>query len=495
LVLTDKNTDTKVDFSEPKTEKSPLNISRNELWEPIVFLLGMTMLGLRFPLGYLLAPFMLIRAYTRDKYHFIVMLTIFCGGYALAIPDLLVIKNWFALFAICLVAMLVIKKDNAILRKTIIANLLFGVFLVAIALTAEESMKIQFRGIIRYLMFIYFIIPFLVFSRTEFDMKVFMRTCMIYLLIIAVFYIIDAFIFCGFVLVPHCHFGGKDPSTFYALRWAPLSMNIPRKYPYGLYILSLCIYPITKYYKLTKWQWVILIVSIAITRTYTFISGVLICFLLATGNFKRILKYGVGIIVALVCLYFVDDKIGYHGESNESTFRIASTVNQIVSLDAVQDDEDLSEFGSGRTAQVLPKLELLYDMGREWLGFGFIDRELTKNDKYIIDNEYYIDVSQSEEVATGVENSFFQTFLTIGYVGLVVQLIFFCLLYRYIRKLKDAFYYVIVLVAFEWWGIGGYGGWIDPQALYMIGLAFSAIILSNRDSLTGFAPISRPAIM
>jgi hypothetical protein len=61
--------------------------------------------------------------------------------------------------------------------------------------------------------------------------------------------------------------------------------------------------------------------------------------------------------------------------------------------------------------------------------------------------------------------------------------------------LKDAFYYVIVLVAFEWWGIGGYGGWIDPQALYMIGLAFSAIILSNRDSLTGFAPISRPAIM
>lgn len=160
--------------------------------------------------------------------------------------------------------------------------------------------------------------------------------------------------------------------------------------------------------------------------------------------------------------------------------RIQSTFDQFVALDVAQDEEDISEFGSGRIAQMIPKFEVLYDLDREWLGFGFLHPELTTNPKYMIYNEFYIDKTNSWEVVTGVEITQLQTVLDIGYIGFLCQLIFYLYLYYIIRHFRMAKYYLTVLVIISLWGLGGFAGLNTELGVLFLALSLAAIVLDER---------------
>ncbi len=123
--------------------------------------------------------------------------------------------------------------------------------------------------------------------------------------------------------------------------------------------------------------------------------ALLICWAFFRPQIKQIIKYILALIIVIVALYHIDVQTGGY-------MRVAENIDQFSMLQLAEDDEDLAKFGTGRMAQILPKWELLERMDRVNIGFGFLHRDKTTNPHYIINNPFYIDVSQSEEVATGV---------------------------------------------------------------------------------------------
>jgi hypothetical protein len=196
------------------------------------------------------------------------------------------------------------------------------------------------------------------------------------------------------------------------------------------------------------------------------------CYVCFSGNLKRVLRYAGIALVVLTGVYFADRATGGY-------VRLASTVDQFFSLNQAMDDEDVAEFASGRMAQILPKWELLTDLHRQWLGFGFLHPELTTNPKYQIANEYYIDVAKSDEVATAVEETHVQTILDIGFLGLILQAAIFIAFYYALRRHRHARYYLCMLIGFSLFGFGGFAGLITRESLTMIGLAMAAIVLAE----------------
>lgn len=454
-------------------DKQLLKIYTNEWLWPLAFLLSMSLTGLQFPLGYIALVVILINRFIHDKYDFIICLTLLFGGYCLVGDADFPIKMQDVALVVAILGILLYKKSPE-LKKITFALLLYALLLVIIARTSEEAMSVQFRRLRSYLMIVYFFIPLMVFSGRSFDIRYFFKRLMIFALILCWFYIIDGFVLNGFVLLPDAHIGeGKDPSTFYNLLWQPLQFTFPRKYPPGLYILALCLLPVMRYYKLSRNQWLIVILSFAATRTLSVIGGLLIAYVIFQGHFKVVAKYFVTAIIIVTALYFIDRSMG-------SFLRVQSTIDQFISLDAMEDEEDLAEFGSGRMAQIIPKMEVLYDLDREWVGLGFLHPELTTNRKYWIKNELYTDVTKAEEVATGVEVSALQTILDVGYIGLIIQTAFYIFIYVAIRRLKYSIYYLITFVVMTIFGIGGFAGMNTPHGLLLLGLSLAVVLLSNK---------------
>lgn len=125
---------------------------------------------------------------------------------------------------------------------------------------------------------------------------------------------------------------------------------------------------------------------------------------------------------------------------------------------------------------------------REWLGFGFLNRRNT-NQKFIIENELYANPDEAEEVATGVESAPFQIILTVGYIGLIVVLVFYIGLWVMIRKLAWAGWFNSAMWCIFIMGISGLGGWIVPETLFIMSMPLAAVILANRQQLGCFAPL------
>ncbi|MDE6285717.1 MAG: hypothetical protein K2L99_01825, partial [Muribaculaceae bacterium] len=163
----------------------------------------------------------------------------------------------------------------------------------------------------------------------------------------------------------------------------------------------------------------------------------------------------------------------------ESPLRIYSSVNQILDVTEAVDDEDLAECGSGRIGQAIPKLELLYSLGYQWKGLGFLS-DKTDDPKFIVENEYYLDKSESIEIATGIEITALQALITIGYIGLAAHVLFFAYLVWIVRKNRHKWYFYTVMVAFLWFGLGGFEGLIYPMGLELTALAFAVVLLSNK---------------
>lgn len=448
----------------------------------------MAALGLSFYPAALIILVMLVHAFRNDRYNFLIMFTILVGGFSMIHNSVTRIHtDDIALLLSCV--LWVVMRKPPILVKVLWAIVLYTGFLIFMASKSIESMHIQFLTLRCYLTIVYLIFPLAVFSGKKFDIKELWTKIMPYVFVMCVFYLLDAFIFCGNVLVPHTFQPEGTSTTFWSPYMELFSFHVWRKWPQGMFLILLVAIPIMRYYRLKAWQWLLLIAAVFCTRTFTFISALLIAYILFQGSAKRTLKYLAIILFTGVALYVVDGFLPtYEDEiSTQSTLRVKSSVDQFISLAEAADDEDLAEFGSGRMAQVLPKVDLVYSHHKEWTGLGFLHPDYSTMTQYTIDNEYYSDVSQSEEIATGVELAVVQVFLHIGYIGLIVHCIFFFVLWWFIRKLEYSSYYLCMLFMNVWLGFGGFATLYSPLGLILNGFAYGVVLLANRKQL-GFAP-------
>ena len=114
---------------------------------------------------------------------------------------------------------------------------------------------------------------------------------------------------------------------------------------------------------------------------------------------------------------------------------------------------------------------------------GFLHPELTTNTRYIIINDYLDNVEESVRVATGVECSPLQVYVTVGYIGLIIHLAFFISLWVFVRRLKYSWYFLSILLLTFILGLSGMTKWIDNTGQFLLALSFSAVLLENHDQL------------
>lgn len=462
-------------------QKKYLDLQLHEWLWPLAALLSLSMIGLSFPLGYLGLAIVMFNRFFKNRYDFLIIFCIWCGNYAFtALDNYKVTQPWNIGLAVSIIGAIFLKWNSAT-RKTIIALIIYAASLIWLAIQSWETLKVQSIILKTYFFFIYFTLPLLFFANREFNVAYFFRRLFPYMLIICIFYIIDCIIFNGNVLIPNSYLSGGAISRFYDLYWAPFSFQFPRKYPPGLYLLVLIIFPLQQFYKLRTWQWIVIILALLTCRTFSVITALLLSFLLFQKNTRKTAIYLGALIVAMVPVYFVDKAMGVTSNKDESVLRISSSVDQFINLGSAQDDEDLAEFGSGRMAQALPKLALVYEYKKQWTGLGFLHPQYTKNPKLIIFNEYYSDVTKAEESAAGIEVELLQTFVNCGYLGLIVFFIFYGYTCWVIRKYRLAKFYYTVLFAVFWMGMGGFATLSFPHGLIITGLAYGVVLLSEKN--------------
>ncbi len=136
-----------------------------------------------------------------------------------------------------------------------------------------------------------------------------------------------------------------------------------------------------------------------------------------------------------------------------------------------------------RAAQAIPKIELLYNEHRQWTGFGFLDYLGNTPARYIFYNDLYFEEFSEDnwEVANDIEVSALRVFVSIGYIGLAAHVAFFIMLWFTIRKKRYVRYFLSVLFAYVWFGIGDYGGLISATTLILLGLTYGTVLLASRE--------------
>lgn len=471
-----------------KSEKETISLTWQSCKWYVFFLLSMALIGLDFPLGFLFVPVILVNRYLKDKYDFIIMLTTFFGQYGLT-SDADLHFPVYNLAFLCMITCAILLKKNATIRKLLLIAVVYLAGLLVFAMLSEETMRVQYITILRYMGLFYCLVPIAVFSGLEFDMKIFSRKVITMTLLCCIFYIIDSVIFSGPVLFPRdtSYMATEIIPTFNNLYINPLSFHFIRHWPDGIFILLICIAPFAKMFKLNKTQWVIIILALLVCRTFMLIVTFGVLYLLAIGKGKKIIIYTIAFLGLGTVLYFVDSSFPTD-EDDQSPLRISSSVDQLLFFDIEKaDDEDVAELGSTRGAQIVPKFELLYELDREWVGFGFLHRELTTNPKYIIYNELYLDPEQAEEVAIGVECMPANIILQMGYLGLIFHIAILIWLWLTVSKLKGAFNLKYAMIAFICVGLTGLaGGLTSPKGLFWTSLVLAAVILSNKKELRGF---------
>lgn len=479
--LTDKRLSPEASNDAPRG-KVYFSVSPQEWIWNIIFLLSLALTGLKMPLGNLLVVLLLLRAYKVNREAFVFMLMLTFGGYAYSQPNIdWGVNHMFLLFPGSILAMCVLKKPLAI-KQSIIAYALFAVFTIAMCFfNGVPSMSEQLRPMLGYLAFCVFAIFLVAFSGTGFDIHKFWRTAFSFAMISCVFYILDGYIVRGWLFVPcsWIDFDGTESTWHNPLIFGPTGW-MPRKYPPGLYPCALLIYPLAKYYKLRWWQWGLVIGAMMASRTSTVMFAFVFGYIIAQGSMKRYLLYGVIASVGLTVLYFVDDAMGYHGEDGkQTTLRIASTVNQFFDLSEAQDDEDFAEAGTGRVAQAIPSVEYIYDVGREWVGFGMVN-DNTKNPYLIVENNYVPNPLFKYQAVNNVEITPVRVFLSYGYLGLIVWFGFVFGLCRILQGMRYASFYTNVAIILMVFGVGGFDSWFTSRGIIVGAMAYAVVLLANK---------------
>lgn len=473
--------------------KIPFTTTWSEWRMPLYYMLSLALFGLSFYPAFILIALILVNRWKHDRYDFSFMLLLLWGNFSFVDKAQTgIFLSDVALFG-SLVLWLLYRRPP-LLNKILLLIAVYIAGLFVFASLSVESMSIQFLTMRMYMGILYIIIPIAIFTGAEFDINIFFRKAIIYAVIIAVFYFIDSFIISGNLFVPNTAIFGGTVSRFYDLYWQPLSMHPFRKYPPGMYLLMLAIYPIARMYKIRPWQWVALLLGLMSTFTFTVIIGYVVVYFFLVVKPSKIFKYGLALVAAACALYFLDCVLPVTKENrfeNKSALRIKSSIEQIKMLTEAVDDEDVAEFASGRMAQILPKFDLLAREHRQAYGLGFLHREKTKLMRYTIINEYYPDIAENEEVATGIEVVPAQIYVTIGYLGLIFHTLVFLFLYLLVRRLRYSVYVLTLLFLNVLVGLGGYAGLNGVSGLFLTSTAFAAVILANRREVWGRA--YRPA--
>ncbi|MGM9860920.1 MAG: hypothetical protein ACI31C_09220 [Muribaculaceae bacterium] len=494
--MTNKALSINTDKDPKKSDLEPLALTRSDWAWPLMFFLSMAMLGLKFPLGYLFVPLILFNRFRHDKYDFIIQLTILLGGYSLHNTFDLFIYPIFVPILISLAAITILRK-NFVVKKILAVCLLYLIGILYFVMKSDERFIVQLSGLSYYMTIIYLFVPFVIFSGREFDIRIFFRHLMVYGLIICAFYILDCVIMNGMFFLPYdISWSTFDAySVFYKPRIHPFTFEFPRRWPPGLFLLIPLVYPIAKMFKLKWWHWALIAGAMLVCRTFTFTLAFVIGYIMCRAKARQLVFYAIGFVAAMTALYFIDGTIGEVTvinadgedgiETKSSALRIKSQIDQIIFFDE-NDEETLAQLGTGRGAQIIPKLELLYKLDRQWIGLGFLDRERTTSTKYIIENELYNNPEVADEVATGVESVPFQIILDIGILGLIMHIIIYILFWLIVRKMPhgSAFLCTIGLLAII--GISGFHGLIRTDTLLLAALVFAAVILNDKRNIGGF---------
>lgn len=478
---TDAAASSHTDGKAERPGKQYFSASANEWLWGVIYMLSLTLTGLAMPLGNLLVVLCLIREYQRDRSGFLFMLLLAVGDYAISAPKYQWGVNASYLIAIVSVIGFCIIRKTPVIKKTIVA---FTAYVVVVSFIAfgfgAELMTYQWKPMTGFFAFCFFVIPLLVFYDKEtFDIHAFWKKGFILMLIMSVFYIIDGYILCGWVMVP-CSFidYDADPSTWLHPYTRGFLAEATRKYPPGIYAYALLIYPLARYYKLRWYHWLMVIGALMASRTSSTMFAWIIGFVLAQGSLKKYGRYLIIAIVGVSALYFVDDAMGYD-ENDYSTLRVAYMINQLTDLTNVEDDEDLSEAGTGRMAQAIPAVEMTFANDREWTGYGFVN-PLTDNP----DLQMYCDLIENPllrvRAVNDVEITPVRVFVSLGWIGLAVWFIFVFGVYRIIRHLKMAGYYLNVAIILMIYGVGGFDSWFTAPGVLIGGLAYGIVLLLNK---------------
>lgn len=469
------------DAKHDENPRPTLDLDKGWWKTPLLFMLMLTLTGLDLVPALLIALIIIMNQYRRDKYNAVIMIMILCANFALF--DNNNVKIWMSDIALLVsVALWALFKRTPFLNRTMLILIAYAVMLVFISTFSIESLTVQIYTIRNCLAISFIIIPIVIFRNEKFDIYLFFKRLMPYILLMSIFYIIDAFILCGNVLVPRTH-AGYEASTLFDLYWAPGSFSWYRKYPQGMFIVSMMLFGATRVYKLKWWHWIVILLGIISTQTATFIFAFLMVYFFLAVKPAKIFKYALLVIVGFVAIYFVDAMLpvpNQFDESNDSRLRIKSTVDQIFSLAEAVDDEDLARFASGRFAQAIPKLELVEKEGRQLTGLGFLHPEKSKIKQYIIINEYYTDISNNEEVATGVEIVPVEAYLSAGWLGVIAVTLLFFGLYMMVRRMRYGTYFLSVICFDFLAGLGGFLGFKNIEGLIMIATAYAVVYMAQK---------------
>lgn len=441
--------------------------TRSQWLRVVGFYLLLSLAGLNFLPAWLLIAAWLVNSWRTDRYTFLVEFFILITGSGFFVSS----PNQIGFF-LGIAGMMVCRKDR-LTKKVTLLTLAYFALLFIIASTSLESMRVQIYMMRYYMLIIALFIPLLAFANRQFDFERFFHVLVLYVLCLCGFYVVDTFIISGSLLLPGTHPGYVPSLSNLYIR----PFTFPRHYPVGLYWLIPLI-PAVNYgtLRLRWYHWALVILAIASARTNSLLFAVIICWVLFRPKVRQIAIYSVVAVVGIASMYFVDKATG-------GNMRIAMNIEQFIDLNKAADDEDLAEFGTGRMAQILPKWELLTNMHRQWLGFGFLHPEKTTNPVFQIKNDYYSNIEKSEEKAILVEVEQVQVILNMGYIGLFGQLLYYFLLYIILRHLPNRRMLLCTLIGFELLGVGGFAGLSGMHgALQIVGLIVGCMILQQKSA-------------
>lgn len=320
----------------------------------LLFMLSMSALGLHFYPALLVLIALMADSYRYNRYHFVLQVLLFFGDFDMVSQTLLYVKRLDMLIIWGFISIFLIKKAQKEVKKAVRWYWLFVGSTLVFAFLSPESMTVQIKMMRQYLSVCSVCRSAAVVCREKFEPSMFFKILGVYALIMCSFYILDGFMTRGWIFIPDSYSQYKA-STFYSpVAWPTRLTYFPRKYPRGLNILLLTVFPLIKYYRFNFWQWTLVILAFVSCRTMSVIGAFLFCFIVFQGGGKRLIWGSLCAAVILSGVYTVDKATG-------SFLRVASTIDQFRSLDSMMEREDLAEFGSTRAAQIIPKMELLYE--------------------------------------------------------------------------------------------------------------------------------------
>ena len=102
-------------------QKEAFSISQRDWLYSLFFLLSMSLFGLRFPLGYVLIPIILINSLVKNKYDFIIQFILFTVGFGFIDTSSLPFKFEDLLLLLSFASIIIVRKRQKELKRATLA--------------------------------------------------------------------------------------------------------------------------------------------------------------------------------------------------------------------------------------------------------------------------------------------------------------------------------------------------------------------------------------